>query len=357
MSKIRKTLIIVLGVLVAIRIFLPAIILSQLNRVLESKMGSYEGHIGDFDLNLYRGSYQIQNLEIKKRNSQEAPLFFVEEIDLSMAWRALLQKNITLDVTFTSPQINLADSKETEKKQYGTEESKEVWSDVFNVIVPISIETLKIHNGAIAFSNLDIKGNLKVEMTKIELEAKNLRSRARGELSPVRFSADLQKHAPINANGEIDILSVPIQADLDFEIEKFEMSSVNKTLRYYIPLDITKGKLSAYGEAAMSKAKAIGYAKVFFSDGDIIAKNQHYLGLKHFFIEIAAAFGNWFLKNNESKKVAFKVPFSYDGKEFDISASTAFWSAVKNGNAQLKPGIEKTISLDNPAFKNTPSAP
>lgn len=347
----KKIVLISLGVLVVIRILLPLIILAQINKALDNKLGVYQGHVDDVDLNFYRSSYKIQKLEVTKRNTQDAALLFVEEIDFSLAWRAILKKNITLDITIKNPTINLSDSKQNEKKQQGFEEPIDKWNDALNTIVPISIETLKIHDGTIIFRNLDIGGNLKVEMNKIEVEAKNLRSRAKGQLSPIKFSAILQNHAPLSAYGHIEMLSEPLQVDLDFKIEKFNLTTINKTLRYYIPVDISKGVLSAYGEAATSQGKAVGYAKVFFSDGDIIAKNQYFVGAKHFFIEIAGAFGHWFLKNKNSNKVAFVLPFSYDGNKFNISGSDVFWSAVKNSNTQLKPGIEQSISLEDPALK------
>ena len=69
--------------------------------------------------------------------------------------------------------------------------------------------------------------------------------------------------------------------------------------------------------------------------------------MKHFFIEIASAFGNWLLKNNKTDMVAAHIPFSRSHGKFDIGASEAFWSAIDNKSEQLKPGLENAISLSN----------
>ena len=335
----------ILIVLLVVRLLIPPVALSILNGLLDKKMGVYFGHVQDLDLSLYRGAYQLKGLEIKKRDSNNPPLISAQEIDMSIAWRGLLKKNITTDVTITKARIEIADSQDKTKKQTGYEEPKERWSDVFDTLVPISIETLKIHDSALYFTNRDFKTPLAVKVENIELEASNLRSRDKEELSPFFLKAEIQKHAILDLKGEINILSDPPQVDADIKLEKFKLASINKILRMYIPLDITKGELSLFAEAASEGGRAHGYAKIFLTDVDVIAPKQKYIGPKHFFMEMGSAFGNWFLKNNKSKKVAFKVPFSYSNGKLDIGTSEAFWSAVKNMSDALKPGLEKSVSL------------
>ncbi len=74
------------------------------------------------------------------------------------------------------------------------------------------------------------------------------------------------------------------RADIDFQVEKFNLSSVNDIL-FYIPLDITSGELSVYGEAANAGGKGTGYANIFFRDGDIILDKQRFKTLKHLLYE------------------------------------------------------------------------
>lgn len=288
---------------------------------------------------------QPQGLEIKKRDSKNPPLFFAKEIDLSVAWRALLKKNITADVTVFEARVELADSLDKRKKQTGFEEPKEHWSDVFDLIFPISIETLKINNSALLFTNHDLKAPLALAIEKIELQAHNLRSRSKGERSPFYLKAKIQKHAKLDVSGELNILADLPEAQVDIKLEKFQMSSINKMLRLNVPIDITKGELSLYAEAVSFAGNAHGYAKLFFNDVDIIAPKQKYLGAKHFFIEIGTAFGNWLLKNRKTKILALRLPFDYRNGKLKIDSVEAFRSVVRNYDKTLKPDIENSVSL------------
>lgn len=343
-----KWLIVVVLILMVIRAALPAIALDRLNHFLDKKMKNYQGHIQDLDLSLYRGAYQLQGFEIRKRNSKEEPLLSIKEMDLSLAWRSLVHKHLTIDVTVTEGKVRLIDSEDEEKKQFGTDESKDNWYDVFKKIIPIKIETLKMHNSEIEFNNFDLKSKVPFILSKMELEAKNLRSRRSDELSPFKFTAKLQKHAPIEVTGNLDILKPFPEGEVDMELEKFDIASINSLLRAYIPIDITKGQVSIYGEMVSEKAEVKGYLKLFLKETDVIAPKQKYKGIKHLFIEVGAAIANFFLKNPKTKDVAMKFPFTYKNGDIDASFSQAFWSVVKNSEKDephLKHGIDKSLTF------------
>lgn len=347
MRRSVKIFVGVLVVLVAIRVLLPFIGLVTINHLLKNKLGNYTGHIEDFDLSLWRGAYQVQGFEIKKNNSNLPPLISAKEIDLSIVWASLFKKEISGDIILLEPNINLTDSTKKEEQQTGTEESKEAWQSVFETIIPIHIESLIVTNGQIQFLNYNLKDPIPVKLDKVSVSAMNLRSDESGLASPFKVTARAQDHAELYAGGKINIMVSPPQGDFDFSFENFHLNSINANLRSYIPLDVTKGDLSVYGELASRDKNAIGYVKIFYKDGDIIAPKQAYKGIKHFFIEIAAAFSNWLLKNKDSKSIALELPIEVKNGEFNISAADAFWSMVENRKDEIKPGIDKKISFSN----------
>jgi hypothetical protein len=323
-------------------------------------MESYQGHVQDLDLSLYRGAYQLEGFEIKKRNSKEEPLLAVREIDLSIAWRALMQKRLTMDVTIDEGKVRFLDSEDKSKKQTGLDEPKNNWYAVFDTIIPIKIETLKMHNSAITFDNHDLKIGMPLKLDKMELEAKDLRSRKSDELSPVKFTALLQDHAPIKVNGHLDILKEFPEGDFDAEVAHFKIPTVNNFLRAYVPIDITQGEFSLYGEMVSQNKVIKGYAKLFLKDTDVIAPKQKYTGPKHFFMEIGGAIANYFLKNPKTKDIAFRFPFEYDHGKLNANFMEAFWSAVRNSQKEenhLKPGIDKALSFDKEKAKHEKNNP
>jgi hypothetical protein len=310
---------------------------------LDKKLGAYEGHISDFDISLYRGAYQLQNLIIKKKGGMTPPILTVGEIDLSLAWRALLKKEISGDITIDRMNVQFIDSKDADQKQLGREEKTQTWKDVLNTLIPISIESLKVRNSSLYFANTDLKDSPPVRLENVDLSVADLRTHEKNVESPFHLSALLQNHANLIAQGRIDILANPIRGSLDYKVANFRVSTINTILRAYIPIDLTSGTLSVYGETTLKGDEATGYSNVFLKEGDVIAPSQQFLSAKHFFIEILAGLANAILKNRHTKELAAHIPFHYKDKKMDIKTSDIVWSAVKNSTHPIPVGWDHSI--------------
>jgi len=339
---------VIICLLVIIRITLPYIGLHVINWALANKLGQYQGSIQDFDLSLYRGAYQLERLEIKKKNTNLAPILSVLELDLSLAWRTLFSGKISGDVNLDRLVVRIMDSEKEEKKQNGTDEAG--WQEALNYIVPISIESLKLRNSAFYFTNNDLKVPLPLQIEGIYGHAEDLQSRARKpseSLSPFYLEGLLQGHAKLKLAGKLDALAKPPRFEGTFSLEDFHPKSVNALLLSYVPLDLTSGDISVYGETATAKGEVKGYVNLFLKDVDVIAPDQKILSFKHFLVEIVSAFANWILQTKNEKVLAAHVPFSRTNGKFDVNYGEAFSSAVKNKREPLKKGFDHSISLKN----------
>ncbi len=356
-----RNLLIVFAILVLIRAFLPQIGLRVVNWALSNKLGAYTGHIEDFDLALWRGSYQLQGLEIKKKTGNLPPLLEVKEVALQIAWKPLFKGEIAAHVNIDHGQVQLIDSANEDKKQItmaSTEApnvnpkkgEKPVWKQTLDILIPMRIESLDVKDSSISFTNSDLAAPIPIKLTSVEFHAKDLRTRPSSQaesLSPINGRGVFQNDSYISVKGKYDALAEQTRADLDIQLKDFDIPKANKLLMAYLPLDITKGKLSVYGELAMAAGQTQGYMNLFLKEADVISPKQKFISFKHLGIEIISAFANWLLENNESKKVATHIAFAKKGGKWDIDGSKAFWSAVQNWQDKLKPGLENSISLKN----------
>lgn len=341
LAKVPRTVLIITLILVVIRLILPIVGKETINWYLGKKMTAYVGHIEDFDLALWRGAYHLQGLEIKKRNSDLPPLLKVQDADVSLAWRALFKGRLLADLEVNHAYLHFFDSVDFNKKQSGIED-KASWKETFQTLVPLDVESLKVHNSAIFFSNHDLAKPVEVELADIELVARNINNSERNN-EPVYSHLDLkarfQKSADLLVEGKFDLLAKELEFDLNMQMKNFDLTSINPLILAYGPLSFTTGQLSLYSELAAKRGHVAGYMNVFLGEIDIVAPRESFIGIKHVFIELAAAIGNLIFRNSKTKQVAFQLPISGPLKastflqlrDFDVTLKNAFEKPAEEG--------------------------
>jgi hypothetical protein len=347
LSTTNKVLLAIVLILVGIRILIPYAVKHTLNWYLDNEMESYKGHIADFDLSLYRGAYQIEGLRLwKKGTNPEVPLVYAGELDVSLAWRALLRKEILADLRATDLQLNFVDSASKDKKQTGAEEGN--WNDVLMKLIPIDVESLKISDGQIHFLNKDFKAPIDVFADDVRLSAFNLRNiDNKNEVLPstLRLTARLQKDAELKLTGKFNAMSNPPAFKLDAEMKEFDLQKLNALLLVYGPFTFARGKLTLYAESAAIKGQIKGYVKPFLENIKMVGNQEQFVSFKHGLYEFLIGASNLLLRD-DVRNVATKVEFQGDMKSPDIQVGSAVWTALKNAfGTPVKPGVEQSIGI------------
>lgn len=345
MRKLPRWLLVVAIVLLALRALTPVIAVRAINWAIDEKLTAYQGELQDVDLALYRGAYVLENLSLRKVDAPEsAPDFLhIEKIDMSLAWRALLRGRILADLTISEPTVNVG--RDAFKKKKPLDEPKKNWRETLESIVPIDLERLEVRSGKLNFFYEGFSAKDPVSFSNVNFTLSDMRTRDAG-LSPFSFDAVLQQQAGVLISGKMDFLSKVPKLDADFRLEKLQLTTINEALMKTVPLNVTRGVLSVYGEAVM-KGKAVdGYAKFFLKDADIITMEKDLKGGKRIFAEFATGFANWFLENEKKDLVAFRLPFLRRGTKWKFELEKALSSALENRSEPLEPKIENKLSLN-----------
>ena len=75
---------IIVVALVALRLALPSLVHTYVNRTLD-RLPGYGGRVGDIDIHLYRGAYTIKDINIfKKDGTVQVPFVSAATMDLSV---------------------------------------------------------------------------------------------------------------------------------------------------------------------------------------------------------------------------------------------------------------------------------
>lgn len=348
-NKLGTTGKVILGVvllLVVARAFLSAGMKYGINWYLGNKMENYEGRIDDFDLTLYRGAYQIEGLKIwKKGANPEQPLISAEQLDLSIAWRALLKKEFLGDLSVQRAKIVLSDSKDEKKEDLGQGQD---WRAVFKKLIPLRLESVKVADSSFNFVNRDFKVPVDVRLDRIEGRVDNIRNTDENkDPLPTRASvvARMQGHADVKGQARLNLLSKVPTFDTDAQLQNLKLETLNEFFIAYGPFTFTRGQFSLYMESVSRDGRIKGYAKPFIKDLDVIDDKESFKSMGQAFNEVGLALVNLILRDGDSKSLGARIEFEGASKAPSIDKWGAFWSSVQNGFFEsIHQSLEHSIS-------------
>jgi hypothetical protein len=333
MTRKRKITIVLLAVLlllVAARLAMPYVVKDYVNDRLMA-LDSYDGHVGDIDIHLWRGAYSIDSIEIVKTGaSRPVPFFRSDRINLSIEWRSLFRGSIVSEASFLGPEVNLVQGKGAADSQLGKEEN---WNARLEELFPFRFNTIEVTEGTVRFLAPGINTRDAITAKHVNGEISNLTNvtdSGKETFADFRVTAEVLEGAPAKINGSVNAFAAQPTFDVNLEVKKVQLPQVNPWLREYIKADAEAGKFELYMELAAADGKFTGYAKPILQDVNIYRSGEEEQSpLKRIwegFLDFAANV----LENPEADQVAARIPFSGTIKDPKTNLFATIASVLRN---------------------------
>lgn len=341
--------VVIIALLISIRAALPYAIKSYVNDTLD-QLEDYDGRISDVDLHIIRGAYEIEGIEILKSDGgTNIPFFKADELDLSVEWRQLLNRALVAEIVFLKPQINfVAGAPSKKQEQTGQEEP---WTEVVRELFPLKINKFAIENGSIHYRDPYGKPDIDVYANDLWLTATNLTN---SEKLSETLMANVEAHAramgksPIKLQLDLNPYEKEPTFNLNFSLEKLDMTLLNDFFRQYADIDVQKGTLALYSEVAASKGEFDGYAKPFLRNLDVLDIKKEDLSMTQKVKEGLAEWVGSVFKNRDQDTVATKVQLSGRLDQPDIGIFSAIGSVLRHTFIQaLQPNLSDKLGTEN----------
>jgi len=349
MSRRRKILVGLLSVaavLIAARLALPYLVKDYVNDKLTT-LDSYDGHVNDIDIHLWRGAYSIDGLEIVKTGATRPVSFFkAARTNISVEWRNLWRGSIVAEAEFLAPEINLIQGKTSQDTQLGSEEN---WNRRLEQLFPFRFNTVEMHYGTVRFLAPGISTRDAITARNVEGEVTNLTNvieTGKETFANFEITANVLDGAPASVKGSVDAFTAQPTFDVNMEVKNVRLPKVNPWLREYIKADAEAGKFELYMELAAADGKFTGYAKPILEDVDIYRSSEPEKNpLKRFwegFLDFAANA----LENKDADQVAARIQFKGTIKDPQTSLFATIASVLHNAFVSaFARALEGSISL------------
>ncbi len=274
-TRTRKALFILLFALVllgVLRAMLPIWVTDYVNRQLDT-MGEYHGEIEDVDLHLIVGSYSIKDLIITKQDSSiPVPFVFAPEIELALAWAALLRGKIVAKADFYQPQLIFVDGEDGEV-QGGLGVN---WRKQLEKLAPFRLDEIRVHNGMVHFYNFTSEPPVDLQANDVNGYVLNMSNVADDSKRAASYSitANLFDASEIESQGQFDSLNPLEDFNSQMKVSNVELTNLNEFFQAYLNFDVASGDGSFVMELDSSQGQLVGYAKPLFKDVDIFKWEQ-----------------------------------------------------------------------------------
>lgn len=330
MRKKRTVLLVILGLILLARILLPYFLERYVNQVLNDIPG-YTGFVEDIDLALYRGAYIIEGLHLQKVDAElSTPFLIIPKSDISIEWKALFKGKIVSEIFLYDPEINYIYEDQQKKTSEGSSEVVD-WRQALVDLVPIDINFLEITNGKFSYVEFSEDPQIDLVLEHIVLRATNLRNviRKNGPLpSDIHATAVSFGGGSVLLNGKLDMMKTIPDVDLEFSLQKADVTALNETLRKFVGVDFARGTFELYAEVAIADGYLKGYIKPMFIDTELIGEEDS--GFLEKAWEGFVGVFKFLLKNQSTDTLATKTPFEGDLNDIDTGLTATILNIFKN---------------------------
>ncbi len=346
MKKKWIWVLVVAGILIALRIALPFILKNYVNKTLHNLDG-YTGSVQDVDLALFRGAYVIDSLNIEKTgDSIPVPFIDIARIDLSVHWKALFDGAVVGEVVMADPEVNFAEV-EGEAKQDGKGAD---WTETLKNLMPLKINRFEVENGKISFRDFSTNPKVDVFIDNLNLVATNLTNvESKEERLPSTLTASGSSlgGGHLNIDAKMNILKKVPDLDLDLTFEDVELTALNDFIKAYTHTDVEEGTFNLYSEIIIDDSKLDGYVKPVLENLKIIDLAKEKEGFLQKTWELIVAGVTELFENQRKEQLATEVPLTGNLNNLQVGIVPTIWNVFKNAFVEaLSKRIDNTIEFN-----------
>jgi len=341
---LMATLILVAAAIGA-RAALPELLRRYVNHVL-SRDPRYEAHIGDVDMQLWKGAYEVEDVSIRKRGGNvPVPLFAAPRAEISIQWNALLDGSLVGEIELDRPAVNVVAGPTPAHQQTGAGPD---WRDALEKLVPFRLNRLTVRNGSLHFRNFHTRPKVDVYLDHIDLVAENLTNSE--ELSETRVARVALQAVPMHAGlllarATFDPYADLPTFDLDASLTGLQLRDWNEFLRAYAGVDVESGTLRLYAELESEKGAFHGYLKPFFESVQVFELKE--LDEQSFLASawetVVGALTEAF-EDHSHDRVASRIPLGGSVRSPEIGFWGTLGSTLRNAFIEsLVPRLEQSV--------------
>jgi hypothetical protein len=372
----KKWLIVVAVLLLAVRIALPYVIRDRVNKTLAT-MPEYTGQVDRVHLALLRGAVVLKDLKIKHKKNDFS--LVIPDLDMDVSWLQLIKKHLVADVYVMSPRFRVLVPKPLKAAEKAKEKAKAVEKtveaktgkslpDTLADMMPFNVANFHLNDGTIRIQQIDSdidkkaekdkdadEGNeqeeaLEARATHLQVDVQNLTNSAKlagTSTATGKVTAKIMKEGDLKLDLKLNPTAEHPTFDVNMALTQVNLVELNPLFRWQWDIDLTRGYFAMFMEAAAKDGGFKGYVKPFLHDLRVTGSKKDEdkkLGakLKEAVVEVVAGL----MENDKTENVATRVPFEGKFEDPAVGVWQAVLTVLRNAFVKaLSPRLDRSVGV------------
>jgi hypothetical protein len=336
--KLGWLLLVLIVVLIIVRVAMPFMVRHYLNDRIEH-MGPYHGSMEAVHLQIWRGSYAIENLRIQKDGAPpNEPFLVAPHTEITLSYGAAFHGHLRGKIGFYDAVVNFIDGKSDSERQTGKGVN---WSDELNILIPAEVDEINVHNGTVTFRNFVSSPRVDLKMTDVNSTVTNL-SKAQREsgsrVATLHTTAMVLGDAPLETNADFDPTNRFGDFSYHIRVTRIQLVRANDLARAYTGLDFAGGTGDFTMELKARNGQLEGYAEPVFKDLQLFSwkkdVEQEKKGPVKLLYEAAAQGVVSLLKDQSTGQFVARVPISGRIDDSEVGKPQAIFNVLHTSFVQ-----------------------
>src|ERR1051326_5988280 len=258
-------LIVIAIAFLVVHTYLAIWVRDYVNRKL-SEIPGYRAHVAAVTLHLWRGAYQIHNIDIKKTSGKvPVPFFFAPMVDLSVQWHALIfERSFVGNIEMHRAKLNFVNGPTPDTRET---EIDAPWAQKIKQLFPLKINRFAVHNGEIHYRDFSRNPNVDLPIDHVEMVARNLtnsKKLSKSLIADIRIEGRPLRAGDAPAQISLGPYLSPPTFALNLEVKEMPLVRLNDFALAYGNFTFKEGTLKMAMEASANRGAYQGYVEPVF---------------------------------------------------------------------------------------------
>jgi len=323
-------LIVVIAAVVIVHTYLAVWVRDYVNRKL-SEIPGYRAHVAAVTLHLWRGAYQIHNIEIVKTSGAvPVPFYSAPLVDLSVEWKALWDRAFVGEIDMYRAKLNLVNGPTKAQRQAAVDEP---WAQKIKQLFPIKLNRFAVHDGELHYRDFSKEPKVDVLVDRVQMVGTNLtnsKKLSKSLIADVEIEGRPLRTGDIRTRINLDPYAPKPTFAVNLEMSAVPLVKLNDFAKAYGAFTFEEGTLRLAAEMSAKNGAFTGYVEPVFDHMGIF-NPKHDAGNPLNMLWQAILGGLTEIVRNYSKdRFGTRIPFSGTFDKPQPEIMTTVFNAFRN---------------------------